>query len=73
MPKDYQSKKTSGGGSGRQQASGTPGLTPGGAGGTQATYRGQPSGTGERGQMGPCGTPNELQELTNKPTYNMKK
>lgn len=72
MPKNYGSKKTSGGGTGRQQAAGTPGMrtpgaTPGGGGGTQAIYRGQPTATGERGHMAACGTPNELQDIVNKP------
>jgi hypothetical protein len=64
MPKDkgygYGSKKTSGGGTMTQQASGTPGMTPGGSGGTTAAYSGQPTSTGEKGSMGPGGTPNQL-------------
>lgn len=56
----YGSKKTSGGGTGQQAASGTPGMTPGGAGGTKAAYAGQPSATGETAHMGGIETPNEL-------------
>ena len=58
----YGSKRTKGGGTKQQNASGTPGLTPGGDGGTTAAYRGQPTSTGERGSMGPCGSPNELRD-----------
>lgn len=61
MDKSYGSKRTGGGGTATQQASGTPGLTPGGDGGSKATYSGQPTATGERGSMGGCQTPNMLQ------------
>lgn len=61
----YGSKRTGGGGTSQQNASGTPGMTPGGSGGTKATYRGQPSSTGEKGFMGPAtNTPNEMRDLS---------
>lgn len=62
MPKGkgYGSKQTSGGGTATQQAAGTPGLTPGGTGGTRASYSGQPTATGEKGSMGSLSTPNML-------------
>ena len=58
------SRRTSGGGTNQQNAAGTPGLTPGGDGGTMATYRGQPTATGERGSMGNAtNTPNEMKDF----------
>ncbi|MDB4306179.1 hypothetical protein N9980_01275 [bacterium] len=72
MPKgkNYGSKSTGGGGTMTQQASGTPGMTPGGAGGTKATYSGQPTATGEKGSMGPGGTPNMLKCNDSETEYN---
>ena len=67
---DYGSKKTSGGGTATQQASGTPGMTPGGTGGTKATYSGQPTATGEKGTMGGMSTPNMLKCNDSEKEYN---